>query len=70
MGKAISPMSFGLGLIIGASAAAIYGSDSGKSALNKYKNKYLNKYDERINELNEKLTNAQELADDLKKKIS
>jgi gas vesicle protein len=70
MGKAMVPVSFGLGVILGSCAAIYYGSDSGKMARDKFRNKFATKYDERLNELNEKILIAQQLADDLKKRSS
>jgi gas vesicle protein len=66
MSKIMVPISFTLGLLVGASTAALYAPHSGKITRNKLKNKY----EEKLETLNEKIIDIQELADGLKSKLS
>jgi gas vesicle protein len=66
MPKVLAPISFGLGLIIGAGASVLYAPHSGKITRNKIKNKY----DEQLENLNEKLIETRDMANNLKSKIS
>lgn len=66
MSKVVIPLSFALGIVVGASAAFLIAPHSGKITRNKLKNKY----DEKLEKLNEKIIDTQKLAGDLKNKLS
>lgn len=65
MSKLLVPLSFSLGLFLGVSAAVLYAPHSGKITRSKLKNKY----DEKIEDLNEKIIDAQKLIDNAKEKL-